>query len=156
MKRAILRHTRPDFFRESKNEWFAPNSWLWKKVLDFVDSTRASTCGIVYITNISQRYTLDTRRKLDPNFFFFQTLFFSNTFSSSPTSLLRKLTRPSFLAVSEAANSPYIGILTWLRGFLVIFLYLVWFSLCSSLFWELRDNGVVKICNFDPKASESR
>ena len=31
----------------------------------------------------------------------------------------------------------------------------VLFSLCSSLFWELRDNGVFKICNFDPKASES-
>ena len=40
----------------------------------------------------------------------------------------------------------YIEIWTWLRGFLVIFLYLVWFSL-----WF----GVVKNCNFDPKASES-
>ena len=29
-----------------------------------------------------------------------------------------------------------------------IFLYLVWFSLCSSLFWELRDNGVVKNLQF--------
>ena len=38
----------------------------------------------------------------------------------------------------------YIKILTWLRGFWVIFRYLVWVSLCSSLFWELRDNGVVK------------
>ena len=38
----------------------------------------------------------------------------------------------------------YIKILTWLRGFLVIFLYLVWCSLCSNLFWELLDNGVVK------------
>ena len=35
-------------------------------------------------------------------------------------------------------------ILTWLLGFLVISLYLVWFSSCSSRFWELRDNGVVK------------
>ena len=25
---------------------------------------------------------------------------------------------------------------------MVIFLYLLWFSLCSSLFWELRYNGV--------------
>ena len=33
----------------------------------------------------------------------------------------------------------YIEILTRLRGFLLISLYLVWFSLCSSLFWELRD-----------------
>ena len=37
----------------------------------------------------------------------------------------------------------YIKILTWLRGFLVIFLYSVWFSLCSSIFLELRENGVV-------------
>ena len=44
-------------------------------------------------------------------------------------------------------------LLTWLRGFLVI---LVWCSLCSNLFWELRDNWVEKKnCNFDPKASES-
>ena len=35
--------------------------------------------------------------------------------------------------------------------FLVIFLYLVWFSLCSSFFWELRDNGVLKNLHFDPK-----
>ena len=42
------------------------------------------------------------------------------------------------------AHVRYIKILTWLRGFRVIFRYLVWFSLCSSLFWELRDNGVVK------------
>ena len=41
------------------------------------------------------------------------------------------------------AHVRWIKILTWLRGYLVIFLYLVWFSLCSILFWELRDNGVV-------------
>ena len=41
-----------------------------------------------------------------------------------------------------------------LQGFLVIFLYLIWFSLCSSLFWELSGNGV-KIYNFVPKAPES-
>ena len=34
-----------------------------------------------------------------------------------------------------------INILTWLRGFLIIFLHFVWFSLCSGLFWELRDNA---------------
>ena len=38
--------------------------------------------------------------------------------------------------------------LTWLRGFLVIFPYLVRFSLCSSLFWQLRDNGVMKNLQF--------
>ena len=38
----------------------------------------------------------------------------------------------------------YIKILTRLRGFLVFFLYQDWFSLCSILFWELQDNGVVK------------
>ena len=44
------------------------------------------------------------------------------------------------------AHVRYIKILTWLRGFLVIFLYLVLFSLCSSrLCWELRDNGFVTI-----------
>ena len=34
--------------------------------------------------------------------------------------------------------------LTCLRGFLVIFLYLIWFSLCSSLVWDLGDNGALK------------
>ena len=35
----------------------------------------------------------------------------------------------------------------------VNFLYLVWFSLCSNLFFELqRDNEVLKIANFGPKA----
>ena len=48
----------------------------------------------------------------------------------------------------------YINILTWLRGFQVKTLYLVVFSLYLSLFWELRDKGNLKICNFDPKASE--
>ena len=48
------------------------------------------------------------------------------------------------------AHVRYIKILTWLRGFLVIFLYLFWFSLCLSLFWELRDNGVVKNLQFCP------
>ena len=32
--------------------------------------------------------------------------------------------------------------------FLVIFVHLVWFFLCSSLFWELRDNGVLKNLQF--------
>lgn len=32
---------------------------------------------------------------------------------------------------------------------------MILFSLCSSLLWELRDNGFVKIWNFDPEASES-
>ena len=43
------------------------------------------------------------------------------------------------------AHVRYIKILTWLRGFLVIFLYLVLFSLWSSRLWELRDNGFVTI-----------
>ena len=42
----------------------------------------------------------------------------------------------------------YIKLLTVLRGFLVIFLYLVWFSFCPSLFWEFRDNGVLKNLQF--------
>ena len=29
---------------------------------------------------------------------------------------------------------------------------LVWFSLCSNLFWALRDNGVVKILQFCPQS----
>ena len=48
------------------------------------------------------------------------------------------------------AQVRYMKILKWLRGFPVIFLYLVWFSLCSSLFWELRGNGVVKNLQFCP------
>ena len=31
-----------------------------------------------------------------------------------------------------------------IQVFLVFFLYLVWFSLCSSLFWELRDDEIEK------------
>ena len=48
----------------------------------------------------------------------------------------------TYCRISNGGNSPrsiYFKILTWLRGFLVIFLYLVWFSLGSSIFWELRD-----------------
>ena len=48
----------------------------------------------------------------------------------------------------------YIKILTWLRGFVAIFIYLVWCSLCSNLFWGSRDNGFVKNCNFGLKALE--
>ena len=44
----------------------------------------------------------------------------------------------------EKAHVRYIKILTSLRGFLVIFLYLVCFFLRSGLFEELRDNGVMK------------
>ena len=44
----------------------------------------------------------------------------------------------------------YIKILTWLHGFLGIFLYLVWFSLCSIPFWELWDNGLMKNLQFWP------
>ena len=51
---------------------------------------------------------------------------------------------------NKIAHVRYTKILTWLGGFLVIFLYLVWFRLCSSLFWELRDNGVVKNLQFCP------
>ena len=38
----------------------------------------------------------------------------------------------------------YINILTWLRGFQDKLLYLVLFSLYSSLFWELRDKRNLK------------
>ena len=48
----------------------------------------------------------------------------------------------------------YINILTWLRGFQVKLLYLVLFSLCLSLFWELRDKRNFKNLQFYPKASE--
>ena len=44
----------------------------------------------------------------------------------------------------------YIKTRIWLWGFLVIFLHFVWFSLCSSLFWELRDNGVLTNLQFWP------
>ena len=60
--------------------------------------------------------------------------------------------REAFLANYKQliAHIWYIKILTWLRFFLVIFLYLGWFSLCSSLFWELWDCGVVKNLQFWP------
>ena len=50
----------------------------------------------------------------------------------------------------QKAHVRYIKILTWLWGFLVIFLYLAWFSLRSSLFWKLLNNGVVKNLQFWP------
>ena len=43
------------------------------------------------------------------------------------------------------AHVRYIKILTWLQGFLVIFLYLVWFSLCSPLFGIVRQWSREKI-----------
>ena len=49
------------------------------------------------------------------------------------------------------ANVRYIKILKWLRGFLLIFLNLVWLSFCPSLFWELRENGVVNNLQFCPQ-----
>ena len=51
----------------------------------------------------------------------------------------------------EVAHFRYINIVTRLPSFLIIFLYLVWFSLCLSLFWELRDNGVVWNLQFRPQ-----
>ena len=59
--------------------------------------------------------------------------------------------RPSIVITGFIiAHVQYIKILTWPRGFLVIFRHLVLFSLCSSLSWELRDNGVAKNLQFWP------
>ena len=52
----------------------------------------------------------------------------------------------------KLAHVRHIKILTWLRGFLVFFLYLVWFSLCSSLFWELGNNRVLNNLQFWPSS----
>ena len=58
----------------------------------------------------------------------------------------------SFPYLDPIAQVRYIKTLTWIRVFLVIFIYLVWFSLCLILFWELVDNMEWgKICNFEPK-----
>ena len=46
----------------------------------------------------------------------------------------------------------YINILTWLRGFWVKLLYLVLFSLYSSLFWGLRDKRNLKNLQFWPES----
>ena len=46
----------------------------------------------------------------------------------------------------------YINILTWLQGFRVKLLYLVLFSLYSSLFWELRDKRNFKNLQFWPES----
>ena len=54
------------------------------------------------------------------------------------------------VAYDQIAHVRYIKILTQLRHFLVIFLYLVWFSLCSFLLWKLRDNEFVKNLQFCP------
>ena len=68
----------------------------------------------------------------------------------SPRLLKRKRRNWWGKKVKVNSHIQYIKALTWLGGFIVIFLYLVWFSLYSSLFWELRDNGSWKICNFVP------
>ena len=57
--------------------------------------------------------------------------------------------------IMSADNRPrsiYINILTWLRGFRVKLLYLVLFSLYSSLFWELRDKRSLKNLQFWPES----
>ena len=48
--------------------------------------------------------------------------------------------------MTSSCNSPFssIKIPTRLRGVLVIFLYLVWFSLCLGFYWELKDKEVEK------------
>ena len=46
--------------------------------------------------------------------------------------------------INSIGHVRYINILTWLRGFRVKLLYLVLFSLYSSLYWELRDNRNLK------------
>ena len=46
----------------------------------------------------------------------------------------------------------YINILTWLWGFRVKLLYLVLFSLYSSLFWELRDKRNLKNLQLWPES----
>ena len=51
-------------------------------------------------------------------------------------------------AVKPIGHVRYINILTWLRGFRVKLLYLVLFSLYSSLFWELRDKRNFKNLQF--------
>ena len=50
--------------------------------------------------------------------------------------------------IVSIAHVRYINILTWLRGFQVKLLYLVLFSLYSSLFWELRDKINLKNLQF--------
>ena len=48
----------------------------------------------------------------------------------------------------ELGHVRYINILTWLRGFQVKLLYLVLFSLYSSLFWKFRDKRNLKNLQF--------
>ena len=49
------------------------------------------------------------------------------------------------------ARVRYIKILSWLRGFLVIFLYLVWFSMLNSLMGIARQRSREKIAILTPK-----
>ena len=56
------------------------------------------------------------------------------------------------MIVASIGHVPYINILTWLRGFRVKLLYLVLFSLYSSLFWELRDKRNLKNLQFWPES----
>ena len=48
-------------------------------------------------------------------------------------------------SLAAIADVRYIKILTWLRGFLFIFLCLVWFSLCSALFGIARQESREKL-----------
>ena len=54
--------------------------------------------------------------------------------------------------LSSIGHIRYINILTWLRGFRVKLLYLVVFSLYSSLFWELREKRNLKNLQFWPES----
>ena len=69
----------------------------------------------------------------------------TNAYSIHPGASLIEATKGSQCWYS-IAQVRYTEILARLRGLLVIFLSLVF--LCSSLFWELRDNGVVKDLQF--------
>ena len=59
---------------------------------------------------------------------------------------------PGSWVIRPIGHVRYINILTWLRGFRVKLLYLVLFSLYSSLFWELRDKRNLKNLQFWPES----
>ena len=72
-----------------------------------------------------------------------------NERTSSP-SCVRLAT--NYVSAQVIGHVRYINILTWLRGFRVKLLYLVLFSLYSSLFWELRDKRNFNNLQFWPES----
>ena len=107
------------------------SAWFWHTPVHFEVLIQEWTKATILCETASDVLALYIAFKNDQMKCFFTWLLVFNSFS--------------------IAHVRCIKILTRLRGLLISFLYFVWFSLCSSLFWQFRDNGVVRNLQFDPR-----